>query len=127
MPVDFDDLEVQLAANQAGHVGLLLSVVTAADFGNLRCRHKATHTVEVDQETAFVVINDLGFDNLVVVSCLLQHTPGLLLTGTVNRQDSNAILVLRLRHKHENSVADLQRLALIFRKRREFPGGNDAF
>jgi len=41
MPVDLDDLQRQMRADHAGHFGLLASFVPTANFGDLRCRHKA--------------------------------------------------------------------------------------
>ncbi len=127
MPVDLDHLQRQRAANQPGHVGLLAGLVAAPDLGDLRGRDEPAHAIEIHQETALVVIGDLGLDDLVGLVQFLQPAPALLLAGAVDADDRVPLLVLRLHHKDQDRVANRKRLALVRRKARVLPRRDDPF
>src|SRR5215208_3694377 len=61
VPIDFDHLQRQRASDQARHVGLLACFVASSDLCYLGGWNEATHAVEVHQESALVVVGDLGF------------------------------------------------------------------
>ena len=73
MAVDLDDLERQMGADHAGHLGLLAGFVATTDFGDLRRGHETAHTVQIHQQAALVVIDDLGVDDAVLFVDFLQN------------------------------------------------------
>src|SRR5439155_7787095 len=97
--IDLYDLQRHAATDHLGHIGLLLRLRPAADTADLRGWHEATHAIEINQQTAFVIVDHLGFDHLVGIEALLEPAPALLLPGLVYRKNGTPFAILGLDHE----------------------------
>ena len=81
-------------------------------IGDLRERHEAAHALNVDDEPALVVLDDLALDGLPVLEALLEVAPAALGAGTRQREDDAALLVLARQHVRQHRLADARHLGL---------------
>ena len=85
-----------------------VGVVFPLEVENLADRHEATNALEVDDQAALVVVDDLGLEQLAALELLLRDAPLALLTGALDRDDGVALGRLGLHHVDEHVVADMQ-------------------
>src|SRR5215213_6505772 len=81
--IDFYNLQGHTATDHLGHIRLFLRLRPAADTADLRGWHEATHTIEIDQQPTFVIVDHLGFDHFVGIKALLESAPALFLPGLI--------------------------------------------
>ncbi len=120
-------LSGKMRADHAGHLCLLAGFVPTANLGDLRRGHEAAHAVQIHQEAALVVVDDLGVDDAVLFVDFLQAPPGLLLPGTIDGNDRVALVILRLNDEDQHRFTDRKGLLLAGCQRGEFLRRHDPF
>src|SRR6185503_7451094 len=106
--IDLDDLQGHAGADHFGHIRLLLRLGAAADAADLRRWYEPTHAIKIDQQPAFVIVDDFGLDNVVVLEALLEPPPALLLTRLIHREDGAPLFVLGLNDKDQQCASGLK-------------------
>ena len=111
--VHLDDLEEQRAPLHRLETRLDRLVRAATpQIGDLRQRHEPAHALDVDDEPALVVLDDLALDGLPVLVALLEVAPAALGAGARQREDDTALLILTREHVREHRLADARHLGL---------------
>ena len=93
----------------------------------MRRRHESAHAIQIHQQSALVVVGDLGLDRLVGLVKFLESSPALFLAGSVDRNDRLALLVFRLDDEDEDRLPDIEGALLVIRQAGEFARGDYAF
>ena len=112
--VDFDDLEAEGLANpggQAAVAGLFGAVDAPAD--QLRQRDEGLHTLNIDQEAAFVVAGDVTFEGGGFIVVALKQPPPLFAASAVDGDDDLPFGRLRLQDEDQDLVAYLRDLVRV--------------
>src|SRR5207302_1833065 len=101
LAIDLEDLYPDTLADQL----LKIRAVGARDLGG---RQEAAQPQDVDDQTALVLLADLGVHHLAGDLLILRLQPDGLGPGAAQREDDVAVLILRLEDEHFDAIAGMQ-------------------